>query len=194
MKKEEHKTVVRTIKIENSLDAERVAGFLRALADELEGKSEGGLQPYGIELHDFNRIKLGLRRGEAGELFLKIKVKDSTSPQHIASEKKGKKGGEEDPGRMEYRILKKRLKANFAALGKAINEQARPDGAILQAFLRDSREMTAWPGFGDPFYDEYNRLCKALEQACKEGDASRMSECFHNLTVCVKSCHQRYKK
>ncbi len=195
MKKEESRTVVRTIKIENSLAAEQVAGFLRTLADELEGKNEGGLQQYGLELHDFNKIKLGLRRGEAGELFLKIKVRDSQVRQrHAAGMEKTKKGGdEEDPGRMEYRILKKRLKANFAALGKAINAQELPERHIVQAFLQDSRRMTAWPGFGDPFYQEYNRLCTAFEEASNEKDPTRLAECFHNLTLCVKSCHARYK-
>ncbi len=193
MKKEESKTEVRTIKIENSLAAGQVAGFLRALADELEGKNEGGLQEYGLELHEFNRIKLGLRRGETGELFLKIKVKDSTARHEAAFRQKGKKTDEEDPGRMAYRILKKRLKANFAALGRAINNQEPPARHIVQAFLQDSREMTARPGFGDPYYDEYNRLCKALEQACSEKDPARLADCFHNLTACVKSCHERYK-
>ena len=37
----------------SGLEAQQVAGFLRALADELEGKEAGGLQRYGIDLHAF---------------------------------------------------------------------------------------------------------------------------------------------
>lgn len=194
MKKEERSSAVRTIKIENHLEAEQIAGFLRTLADELEGKKEGGLQQFGIDLHDFNKIKLGLSRGEAGELFLKIKVRDRTARRGHAGAEKLKKGGEEDPGRMAYRILKKRLKAKFAALGKAINDKELPGRDMVQAFIQDSRQMTAWPGFGDPFYEEYNRLCDAFDQASNDKDPARLAECFRELTACVKSCHDRYKK
>lgn len=194
MKKEVRRAAVRTIKIENSLAAEQVAGFLRALADELEGTREGGLQQYGLELHDFNKIKLGLRRGETGELFLKIKVKDSAVRQGHAGLARPKKVGEDDPARLEYRVLKKRLKANFATLGRAIHAKELPEPHVVQAFLRDAREMTtAWPEFGAPFYEEFNRLCTALEEAGNEKDPVRLAECFHNLTACMKSCHAKYK-
>lgn len=192
MKREEKKSV-HTVKLENSLPAEQVAGFLRTLADELEGAGEGGLQQYGIDLHDFNKIKLGLRRGDAGELFLKIKVREGLVRQGRKAPQKARKSEAEDPARMEYRVLKRRLKANFAALGRAINAKELPEPHLLQAFLRDSREMTVRPGFGDPFYEEYNRLCSAFAEAAKAKDPVRLAECFHNLTACVKSCHARYK-
>lgn len=184
----------RTMKIENHLPAGQVAGFLRALADELEGKNEGGLQGYGIDLQDFNKIKLGLRRGETGELFLKIKVKESAGRPTAAAPEKRQKRDDEDPGRLQYKILKKRMKANFATLGKALNAGALPDHSVVQSFLRDAKEMTAWPGYGDPFYDEFNRLCLAFAQADSGKDPARLTECYHDLAACMKSCHERYKR
>jgi len=193
MKKEAKRAAVHTIKIENSLAAEQVAGFLRTLADELEGAREGGLQQFGIDLHDFNKIKLGLRRGETGELFFKIKVRENAAKERQAVKERPKKGGDEDPDQQQYKVLKKRLKANFAALGRAILAKELPEPHIMQAFLQDSREMTGRPGFGDPFYEEYSRLCSAFEEADKAKDPVRLAECFHNLTACMKSCHARYK-
>jgi len=194
MKKESGRNVSGSVKIENHLEAEQVAGFLRALADELEGKKAGVLQQYGIDLRDFNRLKLGLRRGETGELFLKIKVKDSGVRQQYAAPGKTKRGGEEDPVRSEYKILKKRLKTSFAALGRAIAGNEQLDRYTVQSFLRDSKKMTDWPGYGDPFYEEYNRLCLAFEDADKAKDPARLAECHRNLTDCMKRCHARYKR
>lgn len=194
MKKESGRTVAGTVKIENHLEAEQVAGFLRSLADELEGKKEGGLQQYGIDLQDFNKIKLGLRRGETGELFLKIKVKDSRVGPQNAAPGKTKRGGEEDPVRSDYKILKKRLKGSFSALGRAIAGNEPLDRSTVQSFLRDSKKMTDWPGFGDLFYEEYIRLCRAFEDADKAQDPARLAECHRKLTDCMKRCHERYKR
>jgi XXXCH domain-containing protein len=182
----------KTVQIENHLDVEQVAGFLRALADELEDRCDSCLQEYGIDLHDFNRIKLGLEKGETGELFLKIKVKEREFRRQPSKKKQGRRSGD-DLGGQEYKILKKRLKAGFTALGKALKSEELPESPLFRSFLEDSRQMTAWPGFGDAYYRDYEELCGRFELAWKAKDRQQLQRMYAELTSCMKSCHERYK-
>jgi len=182
----------KTVEIENHLDVWQVAGFLRALADELEGRCDSCLQQYGIDLHDFNRIKLGLEKGETGELFLKIKVKERGFRRPAAKKKPGRRSAD-DPGGQEYRILKKRLKAGFAALGKALKSEELPESLLFRSFFEDSRQMTAWPGFGDEYYRAYEELYRKFELAWKAKDRQQLQRTYAELAGCMKTCHERYK-
>ena len=181
-----------TVRIENNLEVEEVAGFLRALADVLEGGCADCLRPYGLQLHDFNKIKLGLRKGDTGELFLKIKVKDRPVSTGSVKVRAGSHK-EEDPGRQEYKILKKRMKASFLAIGRSLKDGEKPQSGLIASFLADSRQMLTVPGYGDPLYEKYEACCSSLERAAAEGDVPRMNEAFSDLSSCMKSCHEQYK-
>ncbi len=167
------------IHIERNLDTEQVAGFLRALADEIEGRCPSSLEQYGIDLQDFQKIKVGLRKGETGELILKIKVRGSRP------EKKRH-------GSLSYKHLKKRMKATFSLLGGEITAGA-VGGDLLAAFLEDARQMISFPGYGDEFYEEFSDHCDALADAHKNGDMAGMRAAFTGLARCKKDCHDRFK-
>ena len=181
-----------TIHIENNLEVEKVAGFLRALADVLEGGCEDCLRPYGLELHDFNKIKLGLRKGEGGELFLKITVKERSLQAGSAKAQAGRRR-QDDAGRQDYKVLKKRMKATFLVIGRALKAGERPDSGSTASFLADSRRMLAEPGYGDTEYERYAALCRQFEGASAGGDVEQMQEAYNALSACMKSCHEQYK-
>jgi len=185
--------VSKTVHIENNLEAQQVAGFLRALADALEGGCPDCLKPYGLDLQDFNRIKLGLRKGETGELFLKITVKDGPLSVGKAGVRKERRS-EDDPGRQEYRTLKKRMKANFVAIGRALQEGEKPESGQMASFLADSRRMLSIPGYGDAEYGRFEACCRKFEKAVAAGEATGLQEAFKALAACMKGCHARFKK
>jgi len=186
--------VSKKVHIENNLEAEEVAGFLRALAAALEGGCPDCLQSYGLDLHDFNRIKLGLRKGETGELFLKITVKDGSLPAIGKARVRKEKRREDDPGRQEYRTLKKRMKASFAAIGRALQDGEKPEAGLMASFLADSRLMLTIPGYGDEEYGRYEGCCRNFETAAVEADPVRLQEASKELSACMKECHARFKK
>ena len=79
-------------------------------------------------------------------------------------------------------------------MGRTINGNELPDRHLVQSFLQDSKKMTEWPGYGDSFYEEYDRLCRSFIEADSAGDSGRLAECHRNLAACMKRCHELYKR
>lgn len=181
--------------IERDLDPEQVAGFLRALADELDGSCQSCLGNYGIDLQDFSKIKVGLRKGETGELSLKIKVKELVDKTIVKqNEKKICTPKNNDEMTLHhYKHLKKRMKGTFALLSKAIANDGEIQQELVRSFVEDSREMTTYHGFGDEFYPEFNELCEGFEKAFKKQDSQRLGDVFQALCSRKRACHAKYK-
>lgn len=178
------------IKIEKTLESKQIAAFLRLLASEIEGTHDEELKNYGVDLHNFNKIKVGLVQHEGGQLHLTLKIKDRGN----STKTKGSlKEPFEDVAALKYRPLKKKLSATFKRVKKHIAADELPPPATIAAFLHEAREMVSFPGFGDDYYHEFSKACTALETAFQENDFATFKELTQKISSLKNTCHSRYK-
>lgn len=176
----------------SDLERGRIADFLRRIADVIDGRCPSCLTGYGIALEEIDRLKIGLRQGEGGELELKIKVRDRRQGAADIGTAVVREAADEATLHA-YRQLKRRMKGTFATLSREIAEGGTVAGATLASFLADSREMVGFAGFGDEFYPGYLEACEALAAACRGGDAEAMRRGLEELVARKRSCHQKFK-
>lgn len=172
------------IAIEKTVDMNQAAAFLRLLADELEGKSSPELSEAGIQLHDFNKMKVRLIKQEGGQLALTIKVKNQSGKVPEAT------AGFDDIAARDYRPFKQEMKATFNSLREWAGQATLPPLELVAQFMSQSQRLTAFPGFGDSYYQEYWQACQGMEQAVKDGSISGFQE---RLAAIKKNCHHRFK-
>jgi XXXCH domain-containing protein len=178
------------VKIEKTLASDQIAAFLRLMADEIEGKGGESLREIGLDLHSFNKIKLGLIKSEGGQLTLTLKVK-SDGRQSVDVSEKLKEF--EDLAEMKYRPLKKIFNDTFRAMARAVTSQSLPAQSLVTDFLAQARAMVAYPGFGDDYYDQFSRTCEQLSTAFLAKDVTGFAEIFSRIAAQKKECHGRYK-
>ena len=175
------------ITITKTAEGKQVAAFLRLLAAELEGKDNPELNEFGIQLHDFNKLKMGLIKQEGGQLSLNLKIKNygqetpDTNPEFI------------DIAEHEYRLFKRRMKSTFLELTHCAEQGILPSPKLLALFMSQSAELVSSPGFGDPYYDDYSQACSAMKQAVEEGSAAAFQEKLAAIRANKKACHHRFK-
>lgn len=174
------------ILIEKTLDVKQIAAFLRLLAAELEGNGCESNE-FGSQLHGFNKLKLGVIRQEGGQLLLTLKVK-SNGNEAQASDVEFT-----DTAAHDYRPFKQRLKSTFTELSNCVNQATLPSEELLARFKAESKQLISFPGFGDPWYDEYWQACLGLEQAVKVGSVPAFHEKWAAVSAIKKACHRRFK-
>lgn len=178
------------IKIEKTLESEEIAAFLRLMASEIEGKGAVAMKDLGVDLHSFNKIKLGLIKKEGGNLTLTLKVKKDR-PKNVAAG--GKQKAFEDLAELKYRPLKKVLKATFAKMHKSIRAEALPTAFAVEDFMAQARAMVSYPGFGDDYYESFIASCNEFEKAFRKNDLAAVKEIFVKISELKTDCHKRYK-
>nr|MBF0222045.1 GAK system XXXCH domain-containing protein [Desulfobulbaceae bacterium] len=177
------------ITIQKTLERTQIAAFLRLLATEIEGGSSEGLQDFGVDLHNFNKIKVGLVKRAGGQLELKLKIKDGAAlkgAEEAATEL-------EDASSNSYKLLKNKMSQTFKTIGRAVSEKRLPPAETVESFLREVEQMVSFPGFGDEYYDEFINLCRELERRYAEGKIEAVVELHGRILSQTKQCHRRYK-
>ncbi|MBU0483712.1 MAG: GAK system XXXCH domain-containing protein [Proteobacteria bacterium] len=177
------------IKIEKTLHREQIASFLRMMAAAIEGQGGDDLEDYGVDLHSFNKLKLGLVRQQGGQLTLTIKVKTS----EITGMNKGNEMDFEDVAETKYRPLKKIIKASFNQIKTSVAENKLPAAAVLDEFLAQVKTMTSYQGFGDEYYGVFNEACRELKEAFRNKDLASFIDLCARVDNLHKECHARYK-
>lgn len=175
------------ITIKKTLDTNQIAAFLRLLASELEGTGGPATDEFGNQLHDFNKLKIGLIKQEGGQLSLSLKVKNRKQEGTVAPTEFA------DIAERDYRPFKQRLKSTFSDLTACANQGVLPSSELLSRFMAESKQLISFPGFGDPYYDDYWQACRAMEQAVKSESASTFQEKWAAVTTIKKACHRRFK-
>ena len=182
------------IKIEKELTSDQIADFLRLLADEVEGRTVMEKTDLDIDLHNFNKMKIGIVKSHGGGLSLKLKIKDKKSMKAPPRQpQKRRHPPFEDVADLKYRPLKKQLNRTFKAIGDSLRKKELPPDPTMTTFMDEAKLMISYPGFGDDHYDRFHAACRDLQQAFKDGDRSRMAELHAHLNELKKQCHNRYK-
>lgn len=188
------------IRIEKHLDVGQVATFLRSLADALEGRGASCLEQFGLDLADFTKLKVGLKKGDTGEIVLNLKVRERGGAR---KPKKAQMPGssieqetsliarrEEDPG---YSKVKRRLKTSWADIGRQLAAGALPSAAIVADFAGAAEEMILFPGYGDPGYAAFAAACEELQNNFAAADIAAMAQTYARIGLLKKDCHGRFK-
>ena len=175
------------ITIKKAVDANQAAAFLRLLADELEGKGTSVSNESGVQLHDFNKLKIALIKQAGGQLALTFKVKDHQHESLVASQKFT------DIAERDYRPFKQEMKATFSQLTACASQATLPSPELLAQFMTQSQRLITFKEFGAPFFHDYWQACLAMEQAAKGQDARAFQERMAAIQALKKECHQRFK-
>ena len=195
-------------KFKKKMDAAKLAGLLRDIADQLEGSEKINNNALSEAFIDFNKASLKLKR-KSDCLSVKVKVEsqpqlDETSPTGTSPSAKAMARPKTDRApkpsytsdRMEkpkYKTLKKRMKSSFKLIREALESNQMPMAAILESFIRDSELMVTYPGYGDEFYEAYRNLCSRFSEACSKGDLGAVKSLAIELNQMKSDCHKRYK-
>jgi XXXCH domain-containing protein len=173
------------VKIEKQLSVEDTGSFLQTLADALVAEPKVDLSSYGIDLHDFKKIKMDLKK--EGDLFgLKLKVKYSTPVLD---------GTREDAAApMKYKTLKKQMKNSFKTLKTSIEGGSLPDKKTVEMFMQQAEMMVSFTdsGYGDEYYDEFIKLCHEFKQTFVDGDFDKIVTAFNGIDARKALCHDKY--
>lgn len=178
----------------DGLDEAALARFFREMADRLEGATPEGPETFGVDPGDFFKLKLSLKR-EADGYAVKMKAKPYDATRATGA---SVPVGTEDPAgtdapKVKYKSLKKRMKGQFKTIAESLVVGVLPPAAVAEAFLADSRRMTAYPGYGDEFYAEYDSFRVAFRDALEREDMEGCRSVVRELDRIKKECHDRYK-
>jgi len=178
-------------KFKTSVALDDVADFFRSIADQLEGRT-GPLTDMPAVDTDFYKLALKCkRRGENVSLTLKAKAPYRPSSTDCAE---SEPIVDADKGGLKYKHLKKRMKADFKAIGSATASQRLPDPETVRRFLADSDLMITYPGYGDAHYAAYKSACHRLSDAFFiAGDANAVNLAWETLQALKNTCHDSYK-
>lgn len=178
------------ITIKKTLDTNQIAAFLRLLASEVEGTGGSAIDEFGNQLHDFNKLKIGLIKQEGGQLSLSLKVKNCKQEAAVAPAEYAEFA---DIAERDYRPFKQRFKSTFSDLTSCANRTELPSSELLSRFMAESRQLISFSGFGDPYYDDYWQACRDIEQAVLSNSASAFQEKWAAVNTIKKACHSRFK-
>ncbi len=171
--------------VERLMSRQEAARYLRKVADQLESGTPADEPASDPAIGDFKKLKIGLKnRGEQVEM--KIKVKPTVFCDEAGSSpEKGEKSA--------YKALKKKMKSDFKAIRESLVNGGFPLKETVGAFLRDSEQMVAYPGYGDAYYAEYQTACGRFQSAFEGGDLPGCQAACQELDRLKKACHDRYK-
>lgn len=173
------------IKIVKQLAAEGAGSFIKSIADILGDNPEGDPSFYGVDLQDYRKIKMDLKR-EGDQFTLKIKIKYS-APIPGSSE--------EDTGTpMKYKELKKQMKSTFKALKDSIAVGKMPGRDVVDTFMEQAEMMVSFTGrgYGDEYYEEFKKLCHDFKQISNSGDLVALIAAFNAIDARKALCHEKY--
>ncbi len=178
----------KSIKIERIVSEEELAVLLAALGVALRPEAGEGLAPDG-----FRKLKLSIRR-DFGQALAKLKI---TLPRPEGDEGDDDDDEDEcirpDAELEKYSRLKKRMKDSFEAIQADLAEDRLPPEEAVASFLADSDMMVCYPGYGDEFYLDYTKACKALASVWEQRDVPRLKAAAQELADLKRTCHERYK-
>ena len=174
------------VKIEKQLSIVETDTFLKSLADALSGKPHRDLTSYGIDLQDFKKIKMDIKK-ESSQFNIKLKVKYGL-PVH-------EKSMEDDiEGPLKYKTLKKEMKNTFKTLKASIETGNLPEAETVGVFLKQAELMVSYTGkgYGDEYYDEFIKLCQQFKEAFDSGEIALLLSAYNAVDARKALCHDKY--
>lgn len=116
-----------------------------------------------------------------------------SSEQGETGERPRERTAEDRNGPLEYKQLKRWMKADFKQIRKAVRKGRPLDMELVNRFCSDARLMTTYEGKGDEYYGAFLKHVDSLAEAAKRGDQAALKEAVAALQKMEKQCHRRFK-
>ena len=196
-------------------DPKEGAAYLRRLADRLE-EGRFDIDRAALDLEEQVKIKKSIKE-KPGRFSIKVKVKmagsdpsqeearpvletapakepgpAATAPKKAPAEKP-KAAPAPKKRKPSFKRLKKKMGGNYRALKAALREESLPESGLAEEFLDQCRRMVAYPGKGDPYFEDFGRAAEALAQALAQEDREAAAAAVAELDRLRKNCHRRFK-
>lgn len=180
-----------SLKMAKYISREELPDFFRELAHAIETGEGGDLSC----ANEFKKMKFSVK-DEYGQISLRAKIKSAaecvSEDIDVIEDSDGTDPGAVPP-KPKYKALKKRMGKSFDVIFKMIHQGQMPPKAAVEEFLADSKLMVAYPGYGDPYYEEYIAACDAFAAAYAVADMEQLNETVDKLVHQKGHCHARYK-
>lgn len=174
-------------KMERYIDRADLPGFLRDLADALEGKGPDDMDCP----EEFDRLKITAKE-RYGKMELKVKASPGDLETCLGSEDTPLEAAA-NTDKPSYKTLKKRMKNSFKIIFRMIHDDQLPPAQAVEEFMEDSKLMVTYPGYGDEYYAEYLEVCEAFAEAYRSEDMEALHKTVDMVQSLVSHCHARYK-
>ena len=177
------------IKFEQTVTPEELKALLIRLADALtDTGAESGAGSItdltGLPLAAANKLKIGIKR--VGQGFeCKVKAKAAASAADLADMDLPADAA----GKPKYKGLKKRMKATFKEITRALLAGEMPAEAVAASFVEDARLMVTYPGKGDEFYPAFSQAVDGFAKALEAGDLEALRKAALDLDQRKSECH-----
>ena len=166
---------------------------LRRLADALEGQTDKLPAEWQQLPGPIAKLKFkGEAQGRAWKVKIKIKAASTTTAEALPTEASDTAPAPPQPPAsrsVDYKQLKKSMKASFRDIGESLAGQKLPAQRDVEAFLADSDTMMAFPGD----YPAYRQACEALRAAFMASDLEALQTVYATLAQLKKDSHQAFK-
>jgi len=164
---------------------------LRGIADAVEHGQislDGGLLPLEGPVKLIERHRSSKRK-----LKIELKIRLVAAPGLLA----GRPATQEQPSpppppAPRYKQVKKRMKQDFRQLHKAAHA-GTVDLEVARRFHVACRQMTSFPGKGDPHYPRLDAAADVMLQAAEAGDLTALLGVLDGLAALRKEAHHLYK-
>lgn len=184
-------------KIKQEMPFEELPSYLRQLADAL-GKKADNLPQELVDLPEpIAKLEIkGRARERAWELKIKIKAPIVPNPAPEKPEEDVRPEADDSAkSKVNYKQLKKRMKASFSGLGESLAANKLPAPEMLDTFLADSDLLTAFAGekYGESHYPAYQRACRRLAEAFEARSWEGFKNAYTALEQLMRDCHNKFK-
>ena len=184
-------------KIKQEMPFETMPSYLRQLANALEKQTDG----LPAELTDLPEpiVKLEVRgkaRDNGWEIKIKIKAESPKGPEpEDTSTHEARRTAPVAEPDVNYKSLKKKMKASFRDIGESLAAQKLPEPDIIDAFLSDSELMMAFTGekYGESHYPAYRDACHRLAEAFEAKRWEAFKAAYADIDQVKKDCHAAFK-
>ncbi|WP_291323655.1 GAK system XXXCH domain-containing protein [Desulfonatronospira sp.] len=146
------------------------------------------------------KLKAGMKfkrsglKGRVKKVFRGLIADNSGAGERVRSEAVQPAPSPAAPGgNTGYKILKKRMKKNFAGiLRNARNYQLPPEKDLI-SFIQDSETMVQYPGYGDDFYLKFKDKVREMHESFEQNDSRNFFQKCLEVNQIQKDCHRQYK-
>lgn len=181
-------------KLQQQISPEKVADFLRELADAFESVSMAKEASGELEQHikNYKKVSIEIKR-KADQIFTKVKIKKPDNDTLSGFEAPKRARPMANQKKLKFKTLKKQLQFTFNAMRKGSEQHQLPSDELIQQFCENSKQMVTYQGEGNPEYRRYTQAVNNLKAAFDDRNLHRFKATIETLNKLKNECHRKHK-
>lgn len=179
------------IKAEKAVSMADLPDMLRGLAARVSGKVDA--EEFWPDFETVRKLKIEIKKDADGVLIGYKAKREPAAPAEEAGDADATEDGPSGEEKEKYKQLKKRMKGTFKTIRKSLEQEALPDQAAVDAFVKDSYEMITFKGKGDGHYKAYKKAVDEFKKVYGQADVALLRTSLDNLEDLKKKSHDTYK-